>query len=85
MVQPSEHLQYFAYILRLWQEQSAALDQSSVWRLSVEDVRTHERRGFASLEDLLAFLQLQMEVDDSAASSRNQSVCTRINTDSTDK
>jgi hypothetical protein len=44
---------YRSYLLRLWQVSTA---EPSSWRMSLEDVRTHERRNFASLEQLFAFL-----------------------------
>ena len=44
---------YRSYLLRLWQVSGA--DPSS-WRLSLEEVRTHQRHNFASLEQLFAFL-----------------------------
>jgi hypothetical protein len=47
---------YLAYLLRLWQ-----VDENGrpVWRVSLEDPRTGERRGFASLEMLMKFLRDQ--------------------------
>ncbi len=42
-----------ALILRLWREGEGA---GGVWRCSVEDPRTKQRRGFASLAELLPFL-----------------------------
>jgi hypothetical protein len=47
---------YRSYLLRIWRGGDAA---TPVWRLLIEDVRSHERRGFSSLEQLLAFLQEQ--------------------------
>ncbi len=44
---------YHAYLLRLWcTEQSG----TGCWRTSLEDSHTGERIGFASLEELFAFL-----------------------------
>jgi hypothetical protein len=60
----SEHLCYRAYILRLWQERPVSSDRSAVWRFSVEDPRTGQRRGFGSLEELMAFLRTQMEAEE---------------------
>jgi hypothetical protein len=45
---------YKSYLLRLWQVQSK---DGPVWRASLEQARTGERRGFASLADLCAFLE----------------------------
>ena len=50
----SEERQRLSYLLRLWQtEHRGAL----VWRAFLESARTGERRGFASLTDLYAFLE----------------------------
>lgn len=45
---------YLAYMLRLWQVKG---EGKLLWRASLEDVRTGERRGFASLEELLTYLR----------------------------
>jgi hypothetical protein len=44
---------YRSYLLRLWQVGSADAPR---WRASLEDVRTHQRLIFASLDQLFAFL-----------------------------
>jgi hypothetical protein len=45
---------YLAYLLRLWQVgDKGQLD----WRASVENAHTGERRGFAGLAELFAFLE----------------------------
>jgi hypothetical protein len=49
---------YRSYLLRLWCE---APDRR--WRASLEDPRTGKRIGFASLEQLFAFLMEQAEGD----------------------
>ena len=49
-----ERRRSISYLLRLWQaEREGAL----VWRASLESAHTGERRGFASLAALYAFLQ----------------------------
>ena len=45
---------YLAYMLRLWQVES---EGGAVWRASLEDARTGERRGFSSLDALVAWLR----------------------------
>jgi hypothetical protein len=40
-------------VLRFWQEH----DPPDTWRFSLEDVQTGERRGFANLDALVAFLR----------------------------
>ena len=56
-----EHLCYNAYILRLWQERAASPAHPAVWRFSLEDTHTRQRRGFGDLAGLVEFLQVQME------------------------
>jgi hypothetical protein len=48
---------YLAYLLRIWQVNDAG---KLIWRASLEDPHTGERKGFASLEALLAFLWEQI-------------------------
>jgi len=45
---------YLSYLLRLWQVGSAG---EGLWRASLEDPHSGERTGFASLIDLVAFLE----------------------------
>ena len=47
---------YLAYLLRLWQ---AGSDEELTWRASLESPRTGERRSFANLKALMAFLEEQ--------------------------
>ncbi len=49
----TERPRYFAYLLRLWQ---VATNGEVVWRVSIEDPHTGERRGFANLDRLFEFL-----------------------------
>jgi hypothetical protein len=48
---------YLSYLLRLWQASSGG---EMVWRASLEDPHTGERRGFASLANLVSFLEGEM-------------------------
>ncbi len=48
---------YRAYLLRLWQV------RGTHWRASIEDPHTGERRMFASVELLAAFLLRSADVD----------------------
>ena len=50
---------YISYLLRLWQVKGG---DEVVWRASLESPHTGERRGFANLEALFAFLQQQTGV-----------------------
>ena len=51
---------YRAYLLTLWEERGRDPDAPVVWRFSLENPRTGERRGFADLEALVAALQREM-------------------------
>ena len=50
-----------AYLVRSWEEGARDPDEASRWRFSVEEV-LHERRrrGFDSLEALIAFLREEL-------------------------
>ncbi len=50
-------MKYRSYLLRLWRVETPGL----CWRASLEDPHTGERIGFASLEQLFAFLMEQVE------------------------
>ena len=45
---------YLSYLLRLWQASSGG---GLVWRASLENPHTGERRSFACLAELVAFLE----------------------------
>ena len=45
---------YRSYLLRLWRVDE---DGCQVWRASLEDPRTGERRGFPSMNALVEFLR----------------------------
>ena len=53
-----EKPRYISYLLRLWQAGDAG---NPVWRASLEDPHTRERKGFANLPALFAFLEAQTE------------------------
>ena len=53
---------YLSYLLRLWQESGESRDplgEAPVWRASLESPQSDECQGFASLNELVAFLQQQ--------------------------
>ena len=54
MAMTDSRRRYTAYLLRLWQVTNA---EGTAWRASLESPRTHERIGFASLDDLVSFLR----------------------------
>jgi len=43
---------YMAYLLRLWRE-----DETTSWRVMLENIQTRERTGFSNLAKLAAFLE----------------------------
>ena len=53
----TEPRRYRAYLLRLWLAEGD--DGRPVWRAALEDARSGERRGFADLVRLCAFLEAQ--------------------------
>ena len=54
-----------AYLIRCWQEGKAAPGKEIHWRFSLEEV-LHERhrRGFDSLDALIAFLRIELSGKD---------------------
>jgi hypothetical protein len=50
----SQQRRYISYLLRLWQEGGG---ERTLWRASLESPQGGDRLGFASLEDLVAFLE----------------------------
>ena len=52
---------YRVYILRYWQEANSVPGATAVWRFSLEDPQTRQRRGFADLAALVSFLEAEME------------------------
>ena len=54
----TEPLAYQSYLLRLWRAPGGA---EQPWRASLENPLTGERRGFADLEALVAYLRDEIE------------------------
>lgn len=48
---------YHSFILTLWTEGGALPNAPPVWRISLEDPHSSERRGFKDLAELLRFLE----------------------------
>lgn len=48
---------YRSFILTLWTEGSALPNAPPVWRISLEDPHSSERRGFKDSVELLRFLE----------------------------
>lgn len=60
---PSPRYQFF--VLGLW-AQPAQAGRPNAWRISLEDPRTAERKGFTDLVELDAFLAAWMEQRESS-------------------
>ena len=52
---------YRSYLLTFWEERSQDQAAPVAWRFSLQDPRTGQRRGFATLEALVAALGHEME------------------------
>lgn len=52
---------YCVYLLRLWREGDASLDEPAPLRILVETPRSGERHSFADFESLTDFLASQLE------------------------
>ncbi len=52
---------YRSYLLTFWEERDREPQGHEVWRFSLQDPRNGQRRGFASLEALVAALEWEME------------------------
>ncbi len=69
---------HLAYLIRLWQVHS---EGQIIWRGSLEDAHSGEKRGFGSPADLFAFLQERLglkpglpENNDPPASSKTENL-----------
>ena len=51
---------YFSYLLRIWQENDREVP---VWRASLEDPQTGQRRGFLDLDALIDFIHAKTGED----------------------
>ena len=61
---PKKPMHYRAYVVRCWKERSVqAGTETAVWRFSLQNPRTNQRHGFATLEALLVSLQSDLTVD----------------------
>lgn len=53
---------YQVYLLRVWEEPARPEELPSSWRYSLEDPKTKDRIGFASLDELVCFLDEEHRV-----------------------
>lgn len=52
---------YHTYILCLWAERHPGDSSPRSWRFSLENPEENSRRGFANLNDLISYLQAEMD------------------------
>jgi hypothetical protein len=50
---------YQVYLLRLWRDPAGPAQEQSPWHCSMELVGADQRRGFADVEELAAFLRMR--------------------------
>lgn len=55
---------YRTLLLTLWEERNQDPNLPSVWRFRLEDPRTGQRRGFATMETLIEALKEEMSSSD---------------------
>jgi hypothetical protein len=63
MLEESAH--YRTYLLAAWEERSRSPAVPATWRFSLLDPATGRRRGFASLEALVAALKHELAIEES--------------------
>jgi len=63
---------YRAYLLRYWEVRSNRPGRPNTWRFSLEEAGTGERHGFHDLEDLVAFLERELECENAGAASAQE-------------
>ena len=58
---PQKAPRYRSFVVRCWQEQGVhAGRETMVWRYSLQNAGTDQRRGFATLEALLVSMQAEL-------------------------
>jgi hypothetical protein len=57
MKKADDKKKYQSFLLRLWMED---INEERVWRISIENPFSGERRGFATLKDLCSYLKKMM-------------------------
>jgi hypothetical protein len=62
---------YYTFLLTLWEERNQNLAESSVWRFRLQSSRTGKQHGFATLEELMAFLKEETRGESEANSNRS--------------
>ncbi len=52
---------YRSYLLTIWEERSQNPTSPEIWRFSLKDPRSGQRRGYPTLEALMAALQAEVD------------------------
>lgn len=60
---PSLSLLNQVYVLRIWQDQAATGERPALLRISLENPKNGNRRGFASFDAFVAFLQEEIKTN----------------------
>ncbi len=68
MIQPQQ-LRYQSYLLRCWEEADETAELI-IWRFSLQDPRSGERRGFTNLTELIIALQDELMAEEQTTGSR---------------
>lgn len=61
LVKMKKEKKYLSYLLRLWR---VRVGGKPVWRGSLENPQTGERKGFANLSELIMYLKTQIGKND---------------------
>lgn len=64
LAEDSSDLNYRTFLLRWWHAADLPATDRSAWRFSLEEVGQPPRRGFSSLQALMAFLDAELHGDD---------------------
>jgi hypothetical protein len=63
---------YQAFLLRFWAEADADPKHQTIWRFSLEDPHTRVQLGFASLAELIFFLEERIMNSDANFNPQNE-------------
>ena len=72
---PGEQRDYVSYLLRMWQDggdKEPPQSKEAVWRATLQSPRTGERVGFASMDELVAFLLEQTGLEPTVNDVQNE-------------
>jgi len=64
---------YRTYLLRCWEMRGQHPDHPTTWRFSLHDSQTGQKRSFADLQALTAFLKAKLGLQDARAQEESES------------